>query len=160
MQLTYGIVMRWRGFVRYSIARYGSLANAYRGVGYAQGTPYLPEDQLAMIHKGEMIVPAEFNPYNNMADYQTLQMPELFRENSKPINYAYTPEPKDVGGGMSGATEGIVNAVMMALTMRDTPQQGGDINVTLELEGDKVANVVIKEHNKFVDKQGYSPLKI
>lgn len=147
--------------VRYSIARYGSLANAYRGVGYAKGTPYMPEDQIALLHKGEMVVPADFNPYNNMADFQTLQMPELFREEVKPVNYTYTPEPKDVGGGMSGATEGIVNAVMMALNMRDnTPQQVGDINVTLELEGDKVANVVIKEHNKFVDRQGFSPLKI
>ncbi|WP_270312626.1 transglycosylase SLT domain-containing protein [Vagococcus fluvialis] len=147
--------------VRYSIARYGSLANAYRGVGYAQGTPYLPEDQLAMIHKGEMIVPADFNPYNNMADYQTLQMPELFRENSKPVNYTYTPEPKDIGGGMSGATEGIVNAVMMALSMRDsTPQQGGDIHVTVEVDGKEMTKVVIDEHNKEVRNQGKSPLLI
>ncbi|MCM2138898.1 transglycosylase SLT domain-containing protein [Vagococcus fluvialis] len=147
--------------VRYSIARYGSLANAYRGVGYAQGTPYLPEDQLAMIHKGEMIVPADFNPYNNMADYQTLQMPELFRENSKPVNYTYTPEPKDIGGGMSGATEGIVNAVMMALNMRDsTPQQGGDIHVTVEVDGKEMTKVVIDEHNKEVRNQGKSPLLI
>lgn len=147
--------------VRYSIARYGSLANAYRGVGYAQGTPYLPEDQLAMIHKGEMIVPADFNPYNNMADYQTLQMPELFRENSKPVNYTYTPEPKDIGGGMSGATEGIVNAVMMALNMRDnTPQQVGDIHVTVEVDGKEMTKVVIDEHNKEVRNQGKSPLLI
>lgn len=147
--------------VRYSIARYGSLANAYRGVGYAQGTPYLPEDQLAMIHKGEMIVPADFNPYNNMADYQTLQMPELFRENSKPVNYTYTPEPKDIGGGMSEATEGIVNAVMMALNMRDsTPQQGGDIHVTVEVDGKEMTKVVIDEHNKEVRNQGKSPLLI
>ena len=145
--------------VRYSIARYGSLANAYRGVGYAQGTPYLPEDQLAMIHKGEMIVPADFNPYNNMADYQTLQIPELFREEVKPVNYTYTPDKRDIGGGMNGATEGIVNAVMMALSMRDsTPQQGGDINVTLEVDGSNMANVVVKEINKRTRQQGSNPI--
>lgn len=33
---------------------------------YATGTPWVPEDQLALVHQGEMIVPAEFNPLNNM----------------------------------------------------------------------------------------------
>ena len=32
---------------------------------YAQGTPWVPEDQIAMVHQGEMIVPADFNPLNN-----------------------------------------------------------------------------------------------
>lgn len=148
--------------VRYSIARYGSLANAYRGVGYAQGTPYLPEDQLAMIHKGEMIVPADFNPYNNMADYQTLQMPELFRENSKPVNYTYTPEPKDIGGGMSGMSKELMETFVMAMNMKDSsPQQGGDTRIILQTPDGKVLfDVVVDEHNKFVDRQNYTPFKI
>lgn len=150
--------------MRYASRRYGSsgmLGVIGHGHGYAQGTPYLPEDQLAMIHKGEMIVPADFNPYNNMADFQTLQMPELFREEIKPVEYTYTPDKRDIGGGMNGATEGIVNAVMMALNMREEGQnQSGDINITLEVDGDKLTNVVVKGHNKFVNNQGYSPLKI
>ena len=32
--------------------------------GYAQGTPWVPDTQLALIHQGEMIVPAEHNPLN------------------------------------------------------------------------------------------------
>ena len=32
---------------------------------YKQGTPYVPEDQIAMLHKGEMVVPEEHNPMNN-----------------------------------------------------------------------------------------------
>lgn len=32
---------------------------------YDTGTAWVPNDQLAMIHEGEMIVPAEYNPYNN-----------------------------------------------------------------------------------------------
>ena len=33
--------------------------------GYAVGSPWVPEDQLALIHQGEMIVPADVNPYNS-----------------------------------------------------------------------------------------------
>ncbi|MBO0476163.1 phage tail protein [Vagococcus sp. DIV0080] len=147
----------WRNDIQYGLSGWGP--RGHRIQPYAKGTPYLPEDQLAMIHKGEMIVPADFNPYNNMADYQTLQLPDLFRENSKPINYTYTPEPKDVGGGMSGATEGIVNAVMMALSMRDTSSdKGGDINITLEVDGSNMANVVVKEINKRTRQQGVNPI--
>ena len=32
---------------------------------YDVGTPWVPNDQLALIHKGEAIVPADQNPYNN-----------------------------------------------------------------------------------------------
>lgn len=31
---------------------------------YDVGTPFVPNDQLALVHKGEMIVPAKYNPYN------------------------------------------------------------------------------------------------
>lgn len=149
----------WRNDIQYGNSGWGP--RGHRIQSYAKGTPYLPEDQIALLHKGEMVVPADFNPYNNMADFQTLQMPELFREEVKPVEYTYTPDKRDIGGGMNGATEGIVNAVMMALSMREEGQnQGGDINITLEVDGDKLTNVVVKGHNKFVSNQGYSPLKI
>ena len=32
---------------------------------YDVGTPWVPNDQLALIHKGEAVVPADQNPYNN-----------------------------------------------------------------------------------------------
>lgn len=36
------------------------------------GTNYVPEDQLAMIHKGEAVIPKKFNPYANGVDSRTL----------------------------------------------------------------------------------------
>jgi len=32
---------------------------------YAVGTPYVPNDQIALIHKGEAIIPAQYNPFNS-----------------------------------------------------------------------------------------------
>lgn len=32
---------------------------------YDVGTPWVPEDQLAMVHKGEMIIPKKYNPINS-----------------------------------------------------------------------------------------------
>src|SRR5699024_4978571 len=48
--------------IRYAKATYGSLTRAYRGVGYKQGTNFVPENQFALLHKGEAVVPREFNP--------------------------------------------------------------------------------------------------
>jgi hypothetical protein len=32
---------------------------------FATGTPFLEQDTLALVHKGEMIIPARYNPENN-----------------------------------------------------------------------------------------------
>ena len=41
-----------------------SIYNQYAGSGasYDVGTPWVPNDQVALIHEGEMIVPADYNP--------------------------------------------------------------------------------------------------
>ena len=38
----------------------------------ATGTNFVPEDTLAMIHKGEAVVPKKFNPYANGLDNSTI----------------------------------------------------------------------------------------
>ena len=46
---------------RYTAARgYYNKYNAYK-----QGTPWVPNTQLALLHKGEMVVPASHNPANS-----------------------------------------------------------------------------------------------
>lgn len=56
--------------LNYMIQRYGSIANVINPrmggwYGYSVGTRYVPDDMLAMIHKGEAILPAGQNPYSS-----------------------------------------------------------------------------------------------
>lgn len=55
-------------FWRRSEKEMGSSNPRPRGRGgtpsYDVGTPFVPSDQLAFIHKGEAIIPAKYNPYN------------------------------------------------------------------------------------------------
>ena len=57
--------------INYAKNRYGAtgmLQVIGHGHGYSQGTPWVPDDQIALIHKGEMVVPADYNPYNSIKD--------------------------------------------------------------------------------------------
>src|SRR5699024_4552421 len=58
--------------IRYALARYGSLSNAYRGVGYKQGTNYVPENQWAFLHKGEAVIPEKYNQQPKKTDAMKL----------------------------------------------------------------------------------------
>src|SRR5699024_9388102 len=58
--------------IRYALARYGSLSRAYRGVGYKQGTNYVPENQWAYLHKGEAVIPEKYNQQPKKTDAMKL----------------------------------------------------------------------------------------
>ena len=47
----------------------------------ATGTNYVPEDTLAMIHKGEAVVPKKFNPYANGLDSSTIGNMQASKQN-------------------------------------------------------------------------------
>jgi hypothetical protein len=49
----------------YSVAEVNALFDRYSIPRFAVGTDYVPNDMLAMIHKGEQIVPAAYNPNAN-----------------------------------------------------------------------------------------------
>lgn len=42
-----------------------NMMDKYNLTQYEQGTPYVPSDQVALLHKGEMVVPKEYNPINS-----------------------------------------------------------------------------------------------
>lgn len=50
---------------------YSQFAGGSSTPSYDVGTPWVPNDQLAMIHKGEMIVPADNNPLNKLGSSNT-----------------------------------------------------------------------------------------
>src|SRR5699024_11333551 len=58
--------------LRYTLARYGPLSRAYRGVGYKQGTNYVPENQWAFLHKGEAVIPEKYNQQPKKTDAMKL----------------------------------------------------------------------------------------
>ena len=39
--------------------------SVFRLPAYEQGTPWVPDTQVALLHEGEMVVPADYNPFNS-----------------------------------------------------------------------------------------------
>lgn len=59
----------------------GQKPNFNRIPALATGTNYVPEDTLAMIHKGEAVVPKKFNPYANGLDNSTIGNMQASKQN-------------------------------------------------------------------------------
>lgn len=83
--------------IRYMIDRYGSIYNVWAPrsdgwYGYAVGSRYIPQDTLAMVHAGEMIVPKAENPYRNSTG-KILPFPEIIRNMQQDDNML--PEQRD-----------------------------------------------------------------
>lgn len=128
--------------IRYTLSRYGSLTAGWRGVGYAKGTSWLPEDQIAMIHKGEMIVPASFNPMNN-----GIQLPEAFRQTSSDV------PTNTFNGGVNVSSNGLdslTSAIMLlvqSLGAQANKSSNGDI--VINIGGKEFGRIAVSEINKY-----------
>lgn len=52
----------------------GSSGSSSNVPKYAVGTPFVPSDQLAFLHKGEMVIPAQYNPMNPDNNLQSMPL--------------------------------------------------------------------------------------
>lgn len=164
--------------MRYALSRYGSLASAYRGVGYENGG-LVTQDGLYRMGEGnkkEMVIPLERPQraaeliqqaveYLGMDMFNSnLVLPKMFQtptftpsnstfSNNNQMNYD--------GGGMKDFTTSIVTTLMNAISaMGATPTQAANGDIIINIGGKEFGRIAVKEINKYHQQLGYTELNI
>jgi SLT domain-containing protein/phage-related protein len=164
--------------MRYALSRYGSLASAYRGVGYENGG-LVTQDGLYRMGEGnkkEMVIPLErpqraAELIQQAVEYLGLDMfnssimlPEMFQtptftpsnstfSNNNQMNYE--------GGGMKDFTSSMITTLMNAISaMGATPTQAPNGDIVINIGGKEFGRIAVKEINKYHQQLGYTELNI
>ncbi|MGH1707754.1 transglycosylase SLT domain-containing protein [Enterococcus gallinarum] len=164
--------------MRYALSWYGSLAAAYRGVGYENGG-LVSQDGLYRMGEGnkkELVIPLEkpqraaeliqqaieylgLNMFNS-----SIVLPEMFQtptftpsnstfSNNNQMNYE--------GGGMKDFTTSMVTTLMNAISaMGATPTQAPNGDIVINIGGKEFGRIAVKEINKYHQQLGYTELNI
>lgn len=164
--------------MRYALSRYGSLASAYRGVGYENGG-LVTQDGLYRMGEGnkkEMVIPLEkpkraAELIQQAVEYLGLDMfnssimlPEMFQtptftpsnstfSNNNQMNYE--------GGGMKDFTSSMVTTLMNAISaLGATPTQAPNGDIVINIGGKEFGRIAVNEINKYHQQLGYTELNI
>ncbi|WP_430618515.1 hypothetical protein IGI78_000828 [Enterococcus sp. DIV1767] len=164
--------------MRYALSRYGSLASAYRGVGYENGG-LVTQDGLYRMGEGnkkEMVIPLEkpqraAELIQQAVEYlgldkftSSIMLPEMFQtptftpsnstfSNNNQMNYE--------GGGMKDFTSSMVTTLMNAISaMGATPTQAPNGDIVINIGGKEFGRIAVKEINKYHQQLGYTELNI
>ncbi|WP_373761375.1 transglycosylase SLT domain-containing protein, partial [Jeotgalibaca porci] len=159
--------------MNYAKNRYGrtGMLNAVgRGIGYENGGLVSNEGyyRLAEGNKKEMVIPLErkgralelidmAKSYLGVDDFSTtLSMPDSVID--KPSKFTTSNTSRDVGGGVNSMTTQLANllaGMSKAQSSNDRP-----IEVTMQVDRDKLGQIVIKSINERIDRTGDNPLNI
>lgn len=164
--------------MRYALSRYGSLASAYRGVGYENGG-LVTQDGLYRMGEGnkkEMVIPLEkpqraAELIQQAVEYlgidmfnSSIMLPEMFQtptftpsnstfSNNNQMNYE--------GDGMKDFTSSMVTTLMNAISaMGATPTQAPNGDIVINIGGKEFGRIAVKEINKYHQQLGYTELNI
>ncbi|MCO5531589.1 transglycosylase SLT domain-containing protein [Enterococcus faecium] len=164
--------------MRYALSRYGSLAAAYRGVGYENGG-LVSQDGLYRMGEGnkkEMVIPLEkpqrateliqqaveylgFDMFNS-----SIMLPEMFQTPTfSPSNSTFSNnnQMNYEGGGMKDFTSSMVTTLMNAISaMGATPTQAPNGDIIINIGGKEFGRIAVKEINKYHQQLGYTELNI
>lgn len=164
--------------MRYALSRYGSLAAAYRGVGYENGG-LVSQDGLYRMGEGnkkEMVIPLEkpqraAELIQQAVEYLGLDMfnssimlPEMFQTPTfSPSNSTFSNnnQMNYEGGGMKDFTSSMVTTLMNAISaMGATPTQAPNGDIIINIGGKEFGRIAVKEINKYHQQLGYTELNI
>lgn len=128
--------------IRYMIARHGSVEavlkpRAKHWYGYAVGSRYIDEDQIAELHKGEAVIRASENPYrNSKGGFMTPLLEKVVANEMNAIaNRTYSGIHTVESRGISSEDMNFTQVV----NFKETPKQPSEFRAALRMEGRRLA---------------------
>lgn len=128
--------------IRYTLSRYGSLANGWRGHGYAEGIGTITiSDIFKNIPKlagGGMVMPGQLFVANERG-------PELVGRYGN--RTAVMNNDQITASVSDGVADGVYRAMMSAM-QNNRSSGSGDMHITIDIGGEKFVSKVVSQYNK------------